>query len=99
MLLQRFAQFIEQPCVLDGDNSLGGEILHQFDLLVSERADLLPINDDSADQLPLLEHRHDKNCAKAAEFYGRYEHWIAVDIGLICGDVGNVNHFFRIKEP
>src|SRR6516162_8022626 len=27
LLLQRFAQFIEQPRVLDGDNGLGGEVL------------------------------------------------------------------------
>ena len=34
-------QFAEQPRVLDGDNSLGGEVLNQFDLLVGERADFL----------------------------------------------------------
>ena len=32
---------VEQPRVLDGDDSLGGEVLHQLDLLVGERADLL----------------------------------------------------------
>ena len=39
------AQLVEQARVLDGDDSLGGEILHQLDLLVGERADFLAIDD------------------------------------------------------
>ena len=34
------AQFVEQPRVLDGDDGLGGEVLHQLDLLVGERPHL-----------------------------------------------------------
>ncbi len=33
LLLQRFAQLVEQPRVLDGDDGLRGEVLHQLDLL------------------------------------------------------------------
>ena len=51
LLLQRLgkivgalAQFVEQPRVLDGDDGLGGEVLHQFDLLVGEGANLLAID-------------------------------------------------------
>ena len=33
-------QFVEQPRVLDRDDGLGGEVLHQLDLLVGERTDL-----------------------------------------------------------
>ena len=29
------AQLVEQPRVLDGDDGLGGEVLHQLDLLVA----------------------------------------------------------------
>ena len=43
LLLQRLAeivgalaQLVEQPRVLDGDDGLGGEVLHQLDLLVGE---------------------------------------------------------------
>ena len=43
-------QFVEQPRVLDGDDGLGGEVLHQLDLLVSEWPDFLPVDDNSADQ-------------------------------------------------
>ena len=65
LLLQRLgeivgalAQFVEQPRVLDGDDGLGGEVLHQLDLLVGERPHLLAVDDDGADQLVVLEHRH-----------------------------------------
>ena len=44
LLLQRFAQFAEQPRVLDGDHRLGGEVRDQLDLLVGERADLLAVD-------------------------------------------------------
>ena len=37
LLLQGFAQLVEQPRVLDGDDGLGGESSYQFDLLVGER--------------------------------------------------------------
>ena len=74
LLLQRFgqifgalAQLVEQPRVLDGDHRLGGEILHQLDLLVGEGPDFLPVNDDRADQLVLLEHRHESADSRTAE--------------------------------
>ena len=44
---QIFAQLVEQPRVLDGDDGLVGEILDQLDLLVGERANFLAIDDDS----------------------------------------------------
>ena len=51
LLLQQFAQLVEQPRVLDGDDGLAGEILDQLDLLVAERADFLAVDDDGADQV------------------------------------------------
>src|SRR5262249_1462744 len=39
LLLQRFAQLVEQPRVLDGNDGLGGEVFDQLDLLVRERPD------------------------------------------------------------
>ena len=48
LLLQRLreiigalTQLVEQPRVLDGDDGLGGEVLHQLDLLIGERDGLL----------------------------------------------------------
>jgi hypothetical protein len=37
------AQFFQKARVLDGDDSLGGEVLHKFDLLVGEWADFVAI--------------------------------------------------------
>src|SRR5262249_57749772 len=56
--IQRLAQLVEQARVLDGDDSLRGEVLDQLDLLVGERADSLAIDDNAANQLILLEHWH-----------------------------------------
>ena len=39
------AQFVEQPRVLDGDDGLGGEVLHQLDLFVGEWSNLLAVDD------------------------------------------------------
>ena len=73
LLLQRLgeivgalAQFVEQPRVLDGDDGLRGEVLHQLDLLVGERTHFLAVDDDGADQFLLLEHRDAKSVARAA---------------------------------
>ena len=44
---KQFAQFRQQPRILDGDHRLVGKIRHQFDLLVGERADFLPIEGTS----------------------------------------------------
>ena len=52
------AQFVEQADVLDGDDGLVGEVRDQLDLLVGERADLLAVDADGADQFVFLEHRH-----------------------------------------
>jgi hypothetical protein len=58
LLLQCFAQFAEQPRVLDRDDGLFREIAHQLDLLVVEGSNFLTVNDNGADQLFILEHRH-----------------------------------------
>jgi hypothetical protein len=58
LLLQRLAQivgalaqFVEQPRVLDGDDGLRSKVLHQLDLLVGERADVLAINTECTNWL------------------------------------------------
>ena len=49
LLLQRLAELVEQPGVLDRDYCLRTEIRDQFDLLVAERPHLLPVNGDRTD--------------------------------------------------
>ena len=38
------SQFVEQPCVLDRDDRLRGEVVDQLDLLFGERPDLLTVD-------------------------------------------------------
>ena len=51
-------QLLEEADVLDGDHGLIGEGLQQLDLVVGERAGLLPSDRDGADWSPLAQHRH-----------------------------------------
>jgi hypothetical protein len=44
LLFQRFAQFAEQPRVLDGNNGLGSKVLDEVDLLFGKRTNLLAVD-------------------------------------------------------
>ena len=57
-IVRTLAKFFKQTRVLDGDDRLCGKARYQLDLLLGERLRLLAVDDDSADQLVLLEHRH-----------------------------------------
>src|SRR5262245_1173589 len=65
LLLERFPQLVKQARVLDGDDGLGGEILHQLNLFISERPDFVAIDTKDTDQLILFEQRHSKDGARA----------------------------------
>ena len=90
---KRFAQLVEQPRVLDGDDGLRGEVLHQRDLLIGEWSYLLPINTDDADQNIVLQHRHVDNGSVAPELNARHDERIAIDIRLYLRHIGDVSHF------
>ena len=73
LLLQRFceiisalAQLVEQSRVLDGNDGLGSEVLHQLDLLIGERPYFGAIDKEGADQLVLLKHRHRDRRSRAS---------------------------------
>ena len=68
---REFAQLVEQPRILDGDDGLRSEVLHQFDLLVRERPDFLAVNGKCPDQLVIFEHRHINRRPRAAELHRR----------------------------
>ena len=80
LLLQGFAQLIEQPRILDGNDSLRREVCHQLDLLVSERPNLLPIDNDGANQFAFLEHRHAEDRPNPTKFDRCDDDRIAFDI-------------------
>src|SRR5262245_38401062 len=88
LLLQRLAELIEQSRVLDGDDGLRGEIGNQFDLLVGERLDLLTVDDNGADQLIILEHRHSDRRSRTAELNRRSG-------DRVCRVVGAMRHLLR----
>src|SRR5260370_40488491 len=82
LLLQGFAQLVQQTGILDGDDGLACEIAHQRDLLVGKRSDLLAVDGDCAVQFGLLEHRHDHHCPYAPQFNRRDRQSLAVQISL-----------------
>ena len=88
-------QFIEQPRVLDGDDSLGGKVLHQRNLLIAERADFLPIDVDGADQFGFLKHRHHDKATHAAKFDNSNGIGIALLVSRLLRVIHNMNRLFR----
>src|SRR5262249_29379549 len=93
LLLQRFPRFGEQAGVLDGNDSLPGEIADQLDLLIGERANLLAVNDEGADQLVLFEHRHGENGPSLGKPGERSTY-----IGRCRHEVGDLNSLLGISE-
>ena len=76
------AQFAEQPRVLDGDDSLGGEVLHQLDLLVGERTNLLAVNEIAPiNSFSLSMGTRERSCA--ADFDGATRMRFAFEIGRL----------------
>src|SRR6516165_3916329 len=67
LLLQGFAQLVEQPRVLDGDDCLAGEALNQLDLLFGERPNFLAEDTNCADEPALFEHGHNQKSSGASE--------------------------------
>ena len=76
-----FAQLVEQAGVLNGDDGLGGKVRDKLDLLVAKRPYLLAIDDDAADQLALLEHRHQQHCPRPSAVDQGDDTRFAFDVG------------------
>src|SRR5262249_40374927 len=93
LLLQGFAQLVEQAAILDGDDGLVGEVRHQLDLLVGEWANLLAIDGDHAKQRIFLEHRHAEHRASAAEVGESDQPRIAFEIWRHRSDVVRLHDF------
>src|SRR5262249_54288036 len=74
------------------NHGLSGEALDQFNLLLSKWTHLLPVDEDGADQVVVLEHRDDDLSSRAAEL-GRQ-----ADRSGFRG-VGSVDDLFRAHGP
>src|SRR6516225_8730199 len=57
LLLEGFAQLVEQARVLDGDDRLACEVPNEIYLLLAERADLTAVHHERADEIALLDDR------------------------------------------
>ena len=98
LLLQRFAQLVEQPRVLDRDHGLMREVGDQRDLLLGERAHLLAVDADRADQLFFLEHRHVEKGSRAPKFGGGDTQRFALGVDLLGLRVHDVNRLPRAGD-
>src|SRR5262249_57173202 len=94
LLLKRFAQLIEEPRVLDGDDGLGGKVLNQLDLLVCKWTNLLSVKKNSPLDFIVLEQRYAQDSADAANFNGGNRQRFAIGIRLRCGDIADMNDLF-----
>src|SRR6516162_11569148 len=81
LLLQRFAQLVEQPPILNGNHSLGGEIGDERNLFVGERPDLLTIDGNNANKFIIPEHRHVDRAPNAANLDRSDQQWMTCLIG------------------
>ena len=79
-IIGALAQLVEQPRILDGDHRLRSEVRHQLDLLVGERSDLLAKDEDGADEVARVEHRHVDDCASTGEVGDGDDRWIALKV-------------------
>src|SRR5262245_49053017 len=91
LLLKRFAQFVEQPRVLDSDDGLGSEVLHQLNLLVGERPHLLAHNVDHANEFVISQHWYAERSSESAKFNGIYECWMMFDVRLQVPQIGDMD--------
>src|SRR5262249_52763353 len=98
LLLQRFAQFVEQPRVLDRDDGLLCEIAYKLYLLVGERPNLLAVDRDGADQLAFLQHRNGEERAGTCKVDEGHAGRIGVVSWLGLG-IGDLNRLLRRRHP
>src|SRR5215831_6831929 len=82
-LLRSLAQLVQKPGVLDRDHSLSSKIRDQLNLLVGERAYLLPIDANRANQFAFLEHWHVEKTSRATQFGCREAKRLAVGVNLL----------------
>ena len=76
------AQFVEQSRVLDGDDSLSGEVRDKLDLLVGKWTHLLTIDGNRADnRFSVFEHWDGDQRPNAPNVHRCNSQRIALDIG------------------
>ena len=97
-MLQRFAQLVEQPRILDRDDSLGGEVRQKLNLLIGKGPNLLAIDDNGAHHLTFLEQWHDDMSPRACGIDKRHDAGVSVEITLVLPKVVDVKDFFGLGD-
>ena len=99
LLLQRFAQLVQKPRILNRDDGLSGEVRHQLDLLVGERAHFFAVDGDGANQFVLFQHRNGDQCAGTGNVNRYHWQWIAAEVGLIFTQVDDMDSLPSLGNP
>ena len=99
LLLEGFAQFVEQAGVLDGDDGLSGEDFDQRYLLVREGADLMPVDHEGADEIALLDDRDVKGRANPPEIRVQAAGLLVCHVGRGVGHLNGLPCLFHPAEP
>src|SRR6516162_2801194 len=99
LLLQRLACLGQKPSILHSNHGLGGEVLQECDLLISEGAHLATIDGKVAQYSVVLEQRHAQQCANAAKIGCRPRYWVAVQVGVGRSDIGDLDDAFAAQQP
>jgi hypothetical protein len=98
LLLQGFAQLVEEAGVLDGDDGLSGEVRNQFNLLFGKWPYFLAVDADSTDELIVLEHGHGDKGAGAAEIRKRDRRRRALDVWHPCPNVVDLHDLLSARD-
>src|SRR5262249_57253074 len=98
LLLQRFAQLVEQARIFDRNHRLGGEVLQQLNLLVAERLHLLTVEGQVSDRLALLEHGHYDDGTNAGELDAGDHAGVALGIRRVVQEGSDVHEASRSQR-
>src|SRR6516162_2954842 len=93
LLLERFAQLVEQAGVLDGDDGLAREVPNEIYLLLAERADLMAVHHERADEIALLDDRDVEGRTNPGEVWIKAAEIIVSRLGR------RVGHLHRLAAP
>src|SRR6266851_6792642 len=81
-IARALAQLVQQPRILHGDDSLGGEALKQSNLIVAERLYLPAVDRNRTDQRIILAQSNIKNGARTAQLDDGSPAGIPLPVGL-----------------
>jgi hypothetical protein len=90
-IVSALAQLVEKAGVLNGNDGLRTEVLHQLNLLCGERLDFLAVNSDDADDLVFPYHRHTKQRAHTRYLNRGYRQGTTFAIGDVVSHVRDVD--------